>query len=164
MDSSINFDATAVPPATGTPDPLPPAVYLVHVDSMEKVPNSAGWGVKTVLVVLDGPYKGQRIFEQYNLQHTNETAVRIANEQFSALCHVTGVTKPRQLGELLRIPFAVKVKIEPAKDGYEAKNRITQYLYKDGSKIGAGGVVGSVSPAKAKSAAAPEWAAARKAG
>lgn len=151
------FDATQHKPATGTPEPLPVGTYPVAVTSAERKDNDKGWGLKVVLTVLDGEYQGRQVYEQYNLSHTNADTVRIAQEQFSALCHVTGVLKPRDPSELLNLPFQVKVKIQAAEKGYDARNRITQYLKIDGSKIG-GGAAATTQP-KAPKSGVPSWAA-----
>ncbi len=153
----LNFDATAIAPATGTPEPLPVGTYPVAVTASERKENDKGWGLKVVLTVLDGDYKGRQVYEQFNLSHTNPDTVRIAQEQFSALCHVTGVLKPRNSQELHNLPFQVRVRVDPAKNGYDARNRITQYLKIDGTKLGA-----SAAPAaapKAPKAGVPSWVA-----
>ena len=151
------FDATAHKPATGAPEPLPVGTYPVAVTAAERKDNEKGWGLKVVLTVLDGQYQGRQIYEQFNLSHTSADTVRIAQEQFSALCHVVNVLKPRDPSELLNLPFQVKVKIDPPKNGYDARNRITQYLKIDGSKIGGGSV--ATSAKAAPKSGVPSWVA-----
>ena len=114
------FDATAHKPATGAPEPLPVGTYPVAVTAAERKDNEKGWGLKVVLTVLDGQYQGRQIYEQFNLSHTSADTVRIAQEQFSALCHVVNVLKPRDPSELLNLPFQVKVKIDPPKNPWNA--------------------------------------------
>lgn len=163
MDTSIDFDATQVKPATGGYEPLPVGTYPVQITAAEKVANSAGtgWMVKAEMTVLDGDYQGRKHYERYNLSNPNPDAVRIAQEQFSALCHATGVLQPRDLSQLLNLPFLVKMKVNPPKNGYDASNAITQYLKIDGSKIGAAAAgaasVQSAAPTTKKSAT-PPWA------
>ena len=164
MDTSLDFDATQVAPSTGAPEPVPLGTYLVEITKTEKKLNDNGWGLSVEFTIADGEYKGRKVFEQYNLQHTNPDTVRIAQEQFSALCHVTDTLKPRDIGEFLGKALQIRVKIDPPKNGYDARNRITQYLRIDGSKIG-GNTVPFTAPAAApkKAAATPVWAAAKKA-
>lgn len=159
MDTSLNFDATQVAPSTGTPEPLPIGTYLVEITKTEKKPNDNGWGLAVEFTVADGDFKGRKIFEQYNLQHTNPDTVRIAQEQFSALCHVTDTLKPRDIGEFLGKVLQLKVRIDPPKNGYDARNRITQYLRIDGSKLATTGAPRAAQATPTKPAAAtPVWA------
>lgn len=160
-DNSIEFDATQIAPSTGVPEPLPVGVYPVQVTAIEKKPTNdgQGWRVAATYTVLEGPYQGRQIFEGFNLGNKNPQTVEIAQKDFSALCHVTGVLSPRNLDEFKNKPFQVKLRIAPAKDGYDASNKVSQYLKIDGTKLG-GGVAGTIAPTPARPSAssAPAWA------
>ena len=142
--SDFSFDATQVAPATGTPEPLPVGRYPLAVEVAEKKIGENGWGVNC------------------NMQHINADAVRIGHEQFSALCHATGVLKPQALSELQNQPFLADVAIKKRKDTGEPQNVINRYLTIQGEKLGGGAVAGGISPlpaAKPVAASAPAWAA-----
>lgn len=163
----LNFDATAVAPATGEFEPVLDGTYPLAIVSSEKrtyTENSnVGW--KLMFQVLganekgDESCKGRQFMIFLNLQHANPEAQSIAQREFSAICHVTGVLKPTNMAELHNKPFMGKVKVTAARGEYGPGNKIAQYLTIKGEKIG-GGVVGAVAPSAAKPAAtkAPAWA------
>jgi hypothetical protein len=58
---------------------------------------------------IDGPAKGLQTVDRLNLHNKNETAVRIANQQLAAYCHVTGVYAFNATEELHGKPFVVEM-------------------------------------------------------
>lgn len=164
----LNFDATQVAPATGEFEPVPNGTYPLAVTASEKKVNGANVGWSLTMQVLGADEKGNesskgksfRIF--LNLQHSNAQAQEIAQKEFSALCHATGVLKPQNMAEIHNVPFVGKVAVTPPreKDGkaYGPGNKIAQYLTIKGEKLG--GVVGTIAsaPKAAVKASAPAWA------
>jgi hypothetical protein len=127
--ADLNFDATQVAPDQGIGDPLPSGWYNVQIDESEMKPTQDGTGsyLKLRFSVMDGQYANRKLWEQLNLRNNNAQTVEIAQKQLSAICHAVGVLKPAKSEELHAKPFKVKVGQKPAKDGYDAGNRIMAY-------------------------------------
>lgn len=171
--SEYLIDANEVAPNTGEFEPLPNAVYPLALTSHESTkkpedPN-ANWGFKMTFTVLDGDHKGKTIRTFLNYKHSNPQTVSIAQGELSALCHVTGVMKPRDLSELYNKPFLGDVVVTPPstkmvngeKKTYGEGNKIRKFLRIDGTSlsVSAGGASSATSkPAPATKSSAPGWA------
>jgi hypothetical protein len=125
----LNFDATNVPPDMGIGDPVPAGWYDVAVDETEIKPTSDTLGTRLAVrfTILDGQYAGRKIFTGFNIRNANPVAQEISFKQLSALAHAVGVLNVKDTQQLHGIPLKVRVKIKPAKDGYEPQNEITMY-------------------------------------
>jgi hypothetical protein len=114
------FNPMDFDPESGGAGGLPVGDHIVRATAVEIKPASSGESGMVVftLEVIDGEARGATGAYRLNLYHPNETTVKIANSQLSALCYVTGVfqlgSDGRQLSALLNIPF--KVHVEPQKD------------------------------------------------
>lgn len=131
-DLGVMFDANTVEPMQSL-EPVPAGDYTLIVDSSERVSTKAGDGelLKTSLTIVDGEYKGRKIFFNFNLWNKNQTAKEIAWRQFSGLCRACGKYQPvGDSAALHDIPFRAKVKIRPAKGEYEAQNDIAEFYEK----------------------------------
>ena len=86
-----SFDASGIEPATGY-DVLPAGKYVVQIVESEMRVTSNGMGqfLWLMLDILEGPYKGRKVFDQLNLVNQNPTTVEIAQRALSAICHATG--------------------------------------------------------------------------
>lgn len=108
------FNAYNIDPKQATPM-LPvsgPEGHLVVISNSEFKPASSGNGngyLELTLQVVDGPAKGASGPMRLNLFNTNATAVEIANQQLSAICHVTGQMMISDSAQLHNIPFRVGV-------------------------------------------------------
>lgn len=127
----INFNASQVDPYEGNFDPIPPDWYVMAVVESEVKPNSAQTGSLLILTyqILDGAFKGRKMFENLNVQHPNSTAVEIAYKKLSSICRATGIINLQNSEQLHNVPFKAKVKIRPAKGDYEASNEITMWKH-----------------------------------
>lgn len=67
---------------------LPKGRYPVRIVAAEYVENErkTGFILKLEHDIIDGSYKGRKIFDNYNLQHTSEQTQRIAQSQYAKLC------------------------------------------------------------------------------
>lgn len=97
--------------------------------------------------IIDGNYKGRIIFENVNLQNSNATAVKIAQETLAKICNAIGKVTVQNSEELHNIPMSLKLGVNPAQNDYEPSNKIKSY-----SKIN--GSAGTVQP----QAETPPWA------
>ena len=153
----LNFDSDKVEPV-GSFTPLPVGDYLVIISASEKKPTKNGKGEYLQLTydVIDGEYKGRKLFDRLNIINENATAQKIAQGTLSAICHVTGVARPKMSEELHNIPFTAHVVVVPAKGEYSETNAIKEYKFKDGRKIkDALKPAAPGTPAKAENTTAP---------
>jgi len=122
------FDANNVDPAQSR-DPIPAGWYKAVITESEEKPTKAQTGsyLQMTVEVIDGDHAGRKAFERLNLNNPNATAVEIAQRTLSSICRAVGVMTPRQSADLHDKPFMVKIKVKPAKDGYDASNEIAEY-------------------------------------
>lgn len=126
--ASIFFDASTVAPQSSSA-PIPAGTYLAHVMESSIVPLKTGNGqaLKLTLEILDGQFKGKRVWDHLNIQHTNEETQRIAQSQLSALCHAINVIKLTDTADLHFKPVRIKVVVREAQGQYSASNGIKGY-------------------------------------
>lgn len=154
--ATLNFDATQVAPQEAfTPIPAGDYNMAIAASEMKSTKDGQGWYLELKLVVLDGPCKGRTVFDRLNLGNANETAVRIAQQTLSAICHATGVMQLADSGQLHDKPMKVAVKIKPANGQYEAGNEIKGYGAFSGASAVAAPVFAQAAPVPPPVAAAP---------
>lgn len=180
--AQLNFDASTVAPQQPM-EALPAGWYKAAMEKSDMEPTNDGTGMilKTEFVILEGPFKGRKIFENFNMQNKNPQAVEIAQQALSALCHATNVIRVTDSVQLHNIPLFVKLKVEaqrtedslkneinpatkqPYKPGdpgtktYEAKNKINGYKNINDVPTGYNGG-GTAAPAAGNGAPNPSWA------
>lgn len=122
--SQFAFNAANVDP-TDTFQPIPAGVYLAHVTDSEVKPTKAGSGeyIAMTLEILDGQYKGRKVFTNINVRNSNATAEQIGQKALSQLCHAVGVLQLTDTAQLHGRPFRAKVTIRKD-DGYGDKNEV----------------------------------------
>ena len=126
--AQFDFDASTVAPQAST-GPVPAGTYLAQVieSDIKDLASGNGKGLKLTFEIIDGQYKGRRIWENLNIQHTNEDSQRIAQSQLSALCHAVGVIKLRDTAALHMKPVNIKVTVREAEGKYQASNNVKGY-------------------------------------
>jgi hypothetical protein len=156
--ANFSFDASAVAPQV-TNGVLPAGTYLAHVTESDIRPLASGngEGLKLTLEIIDGQYKGRRVWDNMNIQHTNETTQRIAQAQLSALCHAVNVIKLEDTSALHYKPVRVKVTVREADGKYQESNNIKGYESASGATP-APAPVAVTAPAPATTSKAPAWA------
>jgi len=101
------------PDAEAQPDfsPIPTGEYLAQiVDSdMKPTKNNTGEYLELAYEIVDGDYKGRRVWVRLNLVNANPQAVEIANRDFAAIRQATGVLNPRDSADLHRKPHVIRV-------------------------------------------------------
>ena len=153
-----SFDATSVEPTTAQ-ELLPAGKYRAQIveSEMRVTKNGMGQLLWLMLDILDGEYKGRKIFDQLNLVNPNPTTVEIAQRTLSAICHATGKMHVSDSEELHLIPMTIQVKIRPPKNGYGESNAVA-YLPPD--RAAAARAAKPASAAPATPAAPPKMASA----
>lgn len=96
---------------------------IITASEMKATKNGAGEFLQLVLEIIDGPYKGSRVFDRLNLNNPNPTAVDIAQRALGAICKAVGVIKPADSAELHNKPLLAKVTI-----GTDSKQRETNEI------------------------------------
>ena len=161
--AQFQFDASTVAPQAPT-GPLPAGTYLAHITESDVQPlkSGNGLGLKLTFEIIEGQFKGRRVWENLNIQHTSEETQRIAQGQLSALCHAVNVIKVMDTAALHFKPVKINVTVREAQGQYKASNNIKGYESASGA-ISA--PVASVAPAgeqdaaqEAPKAKAPAWA------
>lgn len=166
--ADINFDARTVDP-TSTFAPLPNGEYRCHITESEIKPtaNRSGKYLQLVWEVLDGEFKGRKVWDRLNIENANSTAQDIARRALSAICHATGVLQLAQSQQLHHKPVMVKLVVKQDA-GYDARNEVKGYKAVEGAGIPlpASGTTAHggdqartiAAPAATPAANAPAWA------
>lgn len=146
MGNLAGFNAAEVEPTEGF-ELLPNGEYTAVITESEMKETAAGNGTFLSLTfkIIDGEFKGRRLWENLNLDNPNEKAVQIARGTLSAICRAVGVETPDDSVQLHDIPMVIKVAVRKRKDTGEMQNRIVKF-----SKTG-----GTQATSKPTSGAAP---------
>jgi hypothetical protein len=130
---------------------IPAADYLAaiveHVWKQAK--SGKGRLLELTLEILDGEYKGRKIRDWLNLEHSDQTTVAIAKQALSEICRATNIMRPLDAQQFHRIPIGVTVACAKSKDTDEINNKIKKYFHK--SELGKAKT--TASPAETTSAA-----------
>lgn len=147
---SINFDANNVDPNQAF-EPVPNGDYRAHIVETDIKDTKDGGGKYAQLVweILDGEYKGRKVWDRLNIVNRNETAQNIAQRSLSAICHATGVLQLHDTNQLLHKPVMIRVVVKQDK-GYDPRNDVKKYTAVDGAAAPAAPV--------SKATVAPPWA------
>lgn len=128
---------------------------IIIASEMKATKNGNGEFLQLVLEIIDGPYKGSRVFDRLNLNNPNPQAVDIAQRALGAICKAVGIIKPTDSAELHNKPLVAKVII-----GADSRQRETNEIRRYEPLSAAGFVQQNTTPvasnkAPASAAAAP---------
>lgn len=138
------FSARSVEPAGtgGGQLPISPAEgwpVIITSAEMVAVKDKPNDGMLVLnLMVIDGPAKGSEGPYRLNLFSSNEQAAKIATQQLSALCHVTGKLDAQREEELFNIPFKAVVTAQVG-EGKENFTQVKKVLDINGNQPGKAG-------------------------
>lgn len=151
--AQFNFDASQVVPQQSS-GPLPAGVYLAHIveSDVQPLKSGNGEGLKLTFEVIDGQFKGRKVYENLNIRHTSEDTQRIAQSQLSALCHAVNVIKLMDTAALHFKPVRINVTVREAQGIYKASNNIKGY-----EAAGGGISAPATAPTPAPVAEVPVW-------
>lgn len=147
MANLSGFDANRVEPSTDY-DPLPAGKYLAVITESEMKPTKAGTGsyLQLTFEILEGQFKGRKVWARLNLANSNEMTVKIAQAELSAICRAVGVLAPNDSVELHNLPLVITVKCKKRDDTGDVTNEIKGYAKKETSQPPAPSVGASSSP------------------
>lgn len=138
MANLNGFDATTVDPATEF-EAIPAGKYLAMITASEMKPTKSGNGryLELTFTIQEGDYRNRQLWARLNLENPNETAVKIARGELSAICRAVGVMQPRDSVELHNIPLVISVRCKPREDNGELTNEIKGYSKRDSATAAA---------------------------
>ncbi len=126
----LNFDANNVEPVPGF-DPIPAGQYMAMIVASEEKTSSKGNKFLSLeFEVLEGQYKGRKLWTNLNLTHPNPETVKFARAELASICKAVGVLKPQDSVQLHNLPMLITVKCVNRKDTGELQNRIKGYVPK----------------------------------
>lgn len=136
--------------------PIPKGVYVSQIMSSELKRTAAGNGqyIKLEFEVMQGEYRGRKIWTNLNIVNPNPQAVQIAQKELTSICKAVGKHVIKDTQELHGIPFNLTVSIKPAKGDYAEGNKTSGYAPLKGA-------TSSAQPASSGSAtdsSKPPWA------
>jgi hypothetical protein len=122
------FDAQQVEPARPF-DPIPTGRYLAEIDASEMKSNKTGTGhfLELTFRIVNGEFTDRLLLARLNMDNPNETAVRIARAELSAICRAVGVLAPKDSAELHNLPLVIHVTVKKREDNGELANEINGY-------------------------------------
>ena len=137
MAQISDFNANEVKPQ-GIFEVIPEGEYKAVISASENKPNKKKTGEYLELrfdIVDEGEYKGRTLWARLNLKNPNETAVRIARAELSAICHAVNVLTPGDSNELHNIPLILVVKCKKREDNGNMTNEIKGYKSASGEVV-----------------------------
>ena len=147
-----NFNADDVPKSSAIPDGTE-AVCLATAAEDCQTKDGSGAYLKLEIEVVEGPFKGRKVWPMFNILNSNPEAVRIAKVQLAQLCLAIGCPRPNSNSELLNKPFRATFG-KPTDFNGEEQSRVKKY----GPVGGSAGVTSGLNPQGQPTTSKPVWA------
>ena len=149
--ATLNFNANDVEPNVGM-EAVPAGKYVAVIIESQMKPTKSGNGyfLELTFEIIEGEYKGRKVWARLNLDNPNQDAVKIAKGELSALCRAVNVMQPKDSAELHNLPLEISVKCKKRDDSDDISNEIKGYAPKGSSSNPA-------TPAAQKKADTPPW-------
>lgn len=108
--AELNFDANKVNPMRDL-EPVPAGKYMAIIEASETKDTAAGTGsyLELTFQIIDGEFKGQKVWSRLNLDNPSAQAVEISNAELSTICRACGVMTPKDSAELHDKPMQISV-------------------------------------------------------
>ncbi|OPZ24544.1 MAG: hypothetical protein BWZ03_00124 [bacterium ADurb.BinA186] len=128
------FDAEAIEPSVQY-EAIPPGRYLAYAVESEMKENKSQTGeyLQIVFEIIEGDYKGRKVFERLNIVNQSEKAQEIAQRALSSLCRAVNVMKLKDSEQLHGKKVELDLIIEAGDGKYAPSNRIKGYYAAGGS-------------------------------
>jgi hypothetical protein len=113
----------------GAFEPIPAGDYpmAITASSIEDTKAKTGKYIKFEFTIMDGKFKGRKIWNNLNIVNPNPVAVEIAQKELATICRACNKLTITDTQELHEIPFMGKVKIRPASGDWPANNDMVNY-------------------------------------
>ncbi len=107
---NMDFDATNVEP-NAPMDAIPSGKYIAKIAETEIKETKSGKGkyLQITLEIVEGQFKGRKVFDRLNLWNASAQAKEIAEKTLSAICHSIDILKIRNHEELKNNIVEIKV-------------------------------------------------------
>lgn len=147
---TLNFNASEVEPNIGF-QPVPAGKYIAVITDSEMKDTRSGTGryLQLEFEIIEGEYRGRKLWSRLNLENPNPEAVRMARGDLSAICRAVNVLTPKDSIELHNLQLEITVRCKNNQDG-EITNEIKGY--------GAQARTQAVPPPQTGSNTQPPWA------
>ena len=133
-DLGNTFDPQDVPEDERSFKPMPAGDYTCQIIESEIVQTKSGGDMlKLTLEIMEDPFANRKVWDNLNIRNANPQAQSIAQRTLADICSAVGAGAIRDSEELHFKPFTATLKVEPEKDGYDAKNGVKRYRSKSGS-------------------------------
>ena len=132
MANLRGFDATQVEPST-TFDPIPAGKYLAAIIESNMKPTKSGKGqyLELTFQILEGDFKGRKVWARLNLDNPNAQTVKIARGELSAICRAVGVMAPNDSTDLHNLPVVIGVRCKKRQDTGEITNEVRGFAKRE---------------------------------
>ena len=128
MPNLNGFDANTVEPVQSNFEPIPAGKYLAMIVGSEEKTSQKGFRYLSLeFEVLEGQYRGRKLWANLNLYHPDPEVVKFARSELANVCKAVGVLKPADSVQLHNLPMQIAVKCVNRKDTGELQNRIKAY-------------------------------------
>lgn len=136
---------------------VPEGSYNADIEKAELRQTKDGTGqyINLQMKILGPTSAGRVVFGTINIQNKSEKAEEIGLRQLKELRAALGMAALRDTDDLVGRQVKVKVKIQPEKDGYPARNSVAGYASVSGNTMPMPSAA-TTTPAAATSA--PPWA------
>jgi hypothetical protein len=127
----LNFNANEVEPSTA-PEAVPAGKYIAVIVESEQKPTKSGNGsyLELTFEIIEGEYKGRKVWARLNLDNPSAAAVKIARGELSALCRAVNVMTPKDSVDLHNLPLEINVKCKRNGENGDISNEIKGYAAK----------------------------------
>ena len=132
MANLNGFNANEVEPNEHF-DAIPAGKYVAAITDSKIKPTKRGDGsyLELELTLLEGEYKGRKLWDRLCINHPNVQTVQIARGKLSAICRAVGVMQPQDSLELHNLPLTIRVTCKRREDTGEIVNEVKGYEKKE---------------------------------
>lgn len=125
--STLNFNAETVEPSVPF-EAIPAGKYIAVINDSDMKDTRSGSGryLQLEFEIVDGGYKGRKVWTRLNLENSNPEAVKYARADLAAICRAVGVLHPADSVELHNLPLQITVKCRRNQDD-EITNEVKSF-------------------------------------
>ena len=117
------FNTNELPENQGSFDPIPDGWYNATIESCELKDTSTGGKLLNFGYSITGPsFQGRKVFDNINIINKSQKAEEIGRSQMGDIMRAVGLPSVQDSDQFVGGPLQIKVRTQPAKDGYEARN------------------------------------------
>ena len=148
----FNFNAQEYEPNNGGFDAIPAGQYEAIITNTEMKANRKqnGHYLEIECEILNGDFKGRRLWDRLNLNNPSQEAVAIAQGRLSAICRAAEVMELSDTAQLHNKPLLIKVSKVKRNDNDEWTNDIKAWYAVSTKRAALQGVPASTPPWQTK--------------